>query len=262
MNPYGYSWARRVNENNVDLNRNFLLPGEPFQGAHPLYHHVYQTFDPHRRQRFYENYYLQAWWLIARHSKAALQSSLPIGQFDYPKGLFFFFFIPEQSQEYLKQHLLDWVPNAIEMTHLDFHTGLGRWADCRLLIDAAESEANSKWFRSCSPSYDVECASENRTAYTARGSFGPWMKQVLFPQARYRYAAAEFGTYRPVRVLHALVDELRTHFSCQPNDGRYRRAKKLIRETFVPESVSWRQTASSRGIELCQQVWLAMNRDQ
>src|SRR5450432_3474240 len=42
MNPFGYSWTRRANENNVDLNRNFLLPGEEFRGAHPLFHYVYQ----------------------------------------------------------------------------------------------------------------------------------------------------------------------------------------------------------------------------
>lgn len=30
LNPYGFAFHRRVNENNVDLNRNFLLDGERF----------------------------------------------------------------------------------------------------------------------------------------------------------------------------------------------------------------------------------------
>ena len=33
LNPYGFAWLRRVNEHNVDLNRNFLLPGEAYRGS-------------------------------------------------------------------------------------------------------------------------------------------------------------------------------------------------------------------------------------
>src|SRR5689334_17575661 len=42
LNPYGMAWLRRANENNVDLNRNFLLNGERFEGAPALY----RTLDP------------------------------------------------------------------------------------------------------------------------------------------------------------------------------------------------------------------------
>jgi predicted deacylase len=33
LNPYGFAWRRRWNENNVDLNRNFLLSEEAFEGG-------------------------------------------------------------------------------------------------------------------------------------------------------------------------------------------------------------------------------------
>ena len=33
LNPYGMAWLRRVNEHNVDLNRNFLAPDEAYVGA-------------------------------------------------------------------------------------------------------------------------------------------------------------------------------------------------------------------------------------
>src|SRR5687768_663923 len=36
LNPFGMAWLRRVNENNVDLNRNFLA-GESYQGAPATY---------------------------------------------------------------------------------------------------------------------------------------------------------------------------------------------------------------------------------
>ena len=30
INPFGFAWRRRFNENNVDLNRNFLLADESY----------------------------------------------------------------------------------------------------------------------------------------------------------------------------------------------------------------------------------------
>src|SRR5262252_10184861 len=46
LNPYGMSWLRRVNENNVDLNRNFLKPGDPWSGVHPLYAKIDRVLNP------------------------------------------------------------------------------------------------------------------------------------------------------------------------------------------------------------------------
>ena len=33
LNPFGFAWIRRVDKHNVDPNRNFLLPGERYQGS-------------------------------------------------------------------------------------------------------------------------------------------------------------------------------------------------------------------------------------
>ncbi len=37
LNPFGFAWVRRFNEENVDLNRNLLLDGEAYQGSPFLY---------------------------------------------------------------------------------------------------------------------------------------------------------------------------------------------------------------------------------
>lgn len=258
LNPFGFAWIRRANENNVDLNRNFLLPGEAYQGAHPLYHHVYRSFDPLRRQRIYENFYLVAGWLITRHSRAALQTSLPVGQYDYPKGLFYGGSGPSQTQLILQNQLRGIMPDARDVTHLDFHTGLGRWAEYRLLTDAAAGHEDVEWFRSWAIPNTVEPSSQARTAYVARGSIGPWMKHVAFPHAHYRYAGAEFGTYGQVRVLNSLVKELRAHYTFEPGHPYCLRAKRMVKETFVPRSPRWRATALQRGVDLCERCLRAI----
>lgn len=257
LNPFGYAWIRRANENNVDLNRNFLLPAEQYQGAHPLYSHVYKAFDPHRSRGLMNNFYLQAWWLIARHTRSALQCSLPVGQYDFPKGLFFGGSGPSETLQILRQQLHGLLPAAQSITHLDFHTGLGKWAEYKLLVDLPEAHPDSQWLRSVSVPGAVESAANNRTAYEARGSVGPWMKQVLFPHANYRYAAAEFGTYGGVRVLHSLVKELQAHYADEPAHWRYQQAKRRIQETFVPSSPFWRQRCLDEGVELCMKAYHA-----
>ena len=46
LNPYGMAWLRRTNENNVDLNRNFLVNGEAFEGAPELYRRLDPLLNP------------------------------------------------------------------------------------------------------------------------------------------------------------------------------------------------------------------------
>jgi hypothetical protein len=252
LNPFGYAWVRRANEDNVDLNRNFLLPGEAYQGSPPLYKHVYEAFNPHRRRRFYHSFYAEAWWLIRRHGMAALQSNLPVGQYEYPEGLFYGGAKPAQLLELLQEHVPRLLPRAQAVTHLDFHTGLGRWGDYRLLLDGPYDQVAADWFRTWQPRDKVEAASANKTAYNARGSFGPWMKAVIFPHADYHYAAAEFGTYRAVRVLRSLVKELQVHYALPPEHRAYQWAKRLVQATFVPPSPAWRRQVLSSAHSLCQ----------
>src|SRR5438105_11933974 len=46
LNPYGFAHLRRADERNVDLNRNFLRPGEPYRGSPPLYARLDPILNP------------------------------------------------------------------------------------------------------------------------------------------------------------------------------------------------------------------------
>ncbi len=258
LNPYGFAWQRRVNEDNVDLNRNFLLPGEAYAGSHPLYQHVYRQFDPTQPPSQHESFSLKAWLLIMRHGKSVLQSSLPIGQYDFPKGLFYGGQGPARLASYLREELLSWMPRAQEVIHLDFHTGLGRWATYRLLMDDPHHHPGVQWFAERFPAAHIEVAASNRTAYSARGTLGPWLRRTVFSQLTYRYTTVEFGTYSAVRVIKALFDELRAHYACEPGDPRYQWAKQQMMEAFVPVSPRWRQSVLQQGTEICSRCLSAL----
>ena len=48
LNPYGFAHLRRFDENNVDPNRNFLLPGEQFTGAPAGFKQIEGFLNPQR----------------------------------------------------------------------------------------------------------------------------------------------------------------------------------------------------------------------
>jgi hypothetical protein len=88
LNPYGMAWLRRFNENNVDLNRNFLGPDEPFAGAPEGFTDVDWFLNP-ARPPSRAAYYLQAAWLLARYGEESLRQTIAGGQYVNPRGLFF-----------------------------------------------------------------------------------------------------------------------------------------------------------------------------
>ena len=76
--------------------------------------------------------------LAMRHGIGAFWRTLPVGQYDYPEFLYFGGHRRAQTAEQLDKLLPKLLGNASEVVHLDFHTGLGRWANCDLLLGERE----------------------------------------------------------------------------------------------------------------------------
>src|SRR5581483_9504704 len=87
LNPYGMAWFRRFNENNVDLNRNFV-PDGLYEGAPPAYVQLDSFLNPPRPPSF-DCFTLKAVGLIVRYGMPALKQAVVGGQYEFPKGLFF-----------------------------------------------------------------------------------------------------------------------------------------------------------------------------
>ena len=89
LNPYGFAWLRRFDEDNVDPNRNFLLTGEPYQGAPPGYAELDDLLNPRLPPSRRESFLIKALPAIARHGIPALKQSVAAGQYEFSKGLFY-----------------------------------------------------------------------------------------------------------------------------------------------------------------------------
>ena len=251
LNPYGMAWLRRFNENNVDLNRNFLASDEEFAGAPEGYWRLNAFLNPIRppsRNLFY----LRAGLLVLRHGLSALRQAVAGGQYVNPMGLFFGGSQLEDGPAKLQQYLADRLAGVERIVAIDVHTGLGRFGDDRLLVDAKPERAEvNREMRSAFGERVQVLDADLSVAYEVRGAQHS-MYYRLFPSASVYFASQEFGTYNPLAVVEALRAENRWHhYGAGTPDYP---AKARLFEVFCPKSERWRQAVLRRGAEVIQQA--------
>lgn len=138
LNPFGFANNRRVNEDNVDLNRNFLSDDEFHfvKSRNPNYANYVDldsVLNPTSTltTNFFLNEliaYLQMAQSIAMHGLMRLKRALVSGNYHFAKGLGFGGFSQTQSARNLIKLVVDdlRIPTeAKEIVMVDVHTGLG-----------------------------------------------------------------------------------------------------------------------------------------
>lgn len=243
LNPYGFAQVRRANEDNVDLNRNFLQP-EQFAELRDRTSRSYGPLDPFLNPRKPPGTFNWFPFIVAygalRFGKKTLQETVPAGQYAFPKGIFYGGHEECQTTRILMTQMERWLGSARQVLHLDFHTGLGPFATYKLLasgkMNPALIERAETWFGK----YRVEADHQTPGGYHNFGDMGEWLGH-RFADREYLYLCAEFGTYGSTRVIGALRRENQAHHWGNPASTRYQQIKQHCRDTFTPESPQWRE---------------------
>jgi hypothetical protein len=252
LNPFGFARLRRVNEDNVDLNRNFLEPAE-FARLKELTGREYAPLDPYLnpprppgRINLFLLVFLRA---LVRFGRGMLGRVIPAGQYAFPKGIFFGGEEPAQSTKIIMHEMPSWVGAAKSIIHLDFHTGLGPFATYQLLTaDAVGSERVIQAQRIFGKD-DVAHEHLVPGGYHNHGDMGEWLSR-RFADRDYIYLCAEFGTYGSTRVIGALRRENQAHHWADPASPIWRRTKDEMMEVFSPRSTAWRWTVIHKSLRL------------
>ena len=247
LNPYGMAWLRRANENNVDLNRNFLRQDERWEGAPALYPRLDPLLNPPTPPAP-DGFRLRLALLALRYGLRAPRQSIAEGQYEFPRGLFY----GGRTLESGPRLFLDWLRRNLSQAGylfaLDLHTGLGRSGEETLI---AEPGANT------TPVAELERAlarpvvdsAAGQAAYRIRGGMGSVLPQAL-PGVRVDFLLQEIGTCPALTVLHALREENRCHHHA--GGDLHHPAKRNLLEALCPVAEDWRGRAVDRGLSLLQ----------
>ncbi len=251
INPYGFAWNRRVNEDNVDLNRNFLLRGQAFAGVDDGYVRLEGLLNPPSPPGGFEAFLLRAVWQIARTGFGALKAAVAVGQYEFPKGLFYGGSGPTESQRLLGDALPRWFGATERVLHLDLHTGMGAWGTCALAVAEDEDSDRVGWLAS---RFDgVEGLSEAGVLYPIRGALGAWLQEQV-PTCTYLCMLAEYGTHPPIKVLAALRGENRAAHWGHAQAPSTLAAKAAMLEAFAPADPGWRRSVVGSALALAEQA--------
>lgn len=253
LNPYGFAHGRRVNENNVDLNRNALIrfPG-PENAA---YRDVDAWLNPRTPCAARDDFWLGAVRHALRVGRTALQQAVAGGQYEFPQGLFFGGTETQESLRLFSEQLANPKFAAVrDVLHLDVHTGLGEYGSYKILVDFPRSDPKfmplARRFGADRVASDCP---DDATFYAAHGLLSEVTLRA-FPRASVTAAVVEFGTYSATRVLKILRMENRAaHFGCK-SETAASRIKRQMRETFHPPDPVWCRDVLSHGTRIAAQL--------
>jgi hypothetical protein len=257
LNPYGFAWSRRVNEHNVDQNRNFLLAGQPFEGAPAIYRELDPLLNPLHPPRRFEVFLLQAAREVLKHGFPALKTAVATGQYEFPRGLFFGGHAPSAVQTILREQAPVWIGRPERVLHVDFHTGLGKWGTYALCVDLPAEHPRVVGLRREFGADSVQGFDTKGVLYEIRGGLGRWLEQ-LFPHTQYDTLLAEFGTFPSLRVIAAMRAENRAHHHGGRRPRLLAKTRAELREVFAPSSSAWRRAVVARGVHIAEQALSAL----
>jgi hypothetical protein len=252
LNPFGFAWGRRADQNNVDLNRSFLLDGDSYRGAAPGWDRIGPRLSPPRPAPLWGPLLPTLLLLAAREGYGGLAAAVAGGQHSHPRAIFYGGDGPSPLQHLLARELPRWTAGALEVLHIDIHTGLGRSGALQLLLPRVEGSDEARDLQRHFGPDAIPARSEPRH-FRTRGALGPWC-EALLPGIRYTLCAAEFGTRSPVAVLKALCHENRAHFWSRRDSLAAVRARARLRRAFAPSSGAWRDKVLARGTRLIDQA--------
>ena len=140
VNPYGMAWTRRVDHENVDVNRNFVDPGD--LPANDLYDEVDHLLNPTEPELDLSDTSFVGGLMefMGRVGELTAFRTLNGGQYTHPQGVQFGGQGPTWSRRTLEAIWDEQLAGARRAVNLDVHTGLGPTGGLTVFQTADEDE--------------------------------------------------------------------------------------------------------------------------
>ncbi len=250
VNPHGWAWLRRVTEENVDLNRNWVDFDAP-PPANPGYAALHDHLVPASRTaeaRAAAQAACDAY--AAEHGAHAFRVASSSGQYTHPDGWFYGGAGPTWARRTSEAILAEYLPRARTVAIVDMHTGLGPYGYGEPICNHAPGgdrvrRARAWWGDSVTEPLLGTSSSQEKWGLTEFGY------ERCLAHADIAFVALEFGTYPEARGVAVLRDEHWLHAHGDPLGPDAPAIKAAMRDHFNPPHDDWKEMVLFRAW----QVW-------
>jgi hypothetical protein len=255
INPYGFAWVRRVNEDGVDLNRNHIDFSQPLP-ANPGYDELADALVPREiAGPILEaaEAKLAAW--RAKHGEQAYRIARSGGQYTHPGGHCYGGTKPTWSRLTTEAIIADYaLADRDAVAVIDFHSGLGPFGYgepiCSHAPDTVALRRARAWYGDSVTSPTLGTSSSVPLTGHTRDT---WVRLL---GERVVFITLEFGTYNQDRTLNAMRGDYWLH-NCRAMDwdaAETRRIKANIRKQFFPDTEDWKEMVLFRSRQILRQA--------
>jgi hypothetical protein len=240
INPYGFAWVRRVTEENVDLNRNFVDHAKPLP-RNDGYEQLHAAICPSEwnaaseatsRARFDE--------YVAREGAASFQKALSGGQYRHADGIFYGGTAPTWARQTLLSIITEQAGAARALALIDYHTGLGQWGEGEKIVThrpgtAALARAEQWYGNVTNPALGTSLSAD------LHGDNLNGLEPVLAAKGiAFTGMALEYGTLSLREVMDAVRADNWLHHHGALESAQGRALKALMRGAFYGDRDDWK----------------------
>jgi predicted deacylase len=252
INPYGFAHLRRFNEDNIDLNRNFVDHNKPYP-TNQEYEELANAINP-KSISFWSNVKtgFNLFWYRLKNGKNKLKVAISGGQYTHPQGIFYGGQSETWSNKTVRTIVNRYFSNAERVVVVDFHTGLGPYGYGAILFH--EKEDSTVYKRA------VECWGD-RVQNTSGESISVPLQAALnlvfskmLPNAEVTAVSLEFGTLPAMKVFWALRAENWLHHHGGKGHPDAKRIKDDLLRAFYPDTEDWKSQVWKQGREVVEQA--------
>ena len=266
VNPYGMKYHRRYNENNVDLNRNFILDWDTFDlTVNKDYPNVEEFLGPKKQMGnilWHEaDFYTSMIGQIIQNGVDSISNALLGGQYEYAEGVYYGGTGDQVSTVYLKNVFEKTLESEYEnIIHIDIHSGYGPRYNMVIFnsIFDTTSEAETRAMFG----YDNIIAYDSEAFYPTTGDTTDYyyrLKEYMETDTALFSTCFEFGTIGDsfldsIISMKYTIEENQNHWYPSDNDITNKIIRERYQELFYPTEKEWREKTVADFAAACKGV--------
>lgn len=255
INVDGFKSMRRVNERNVDLNRNFALKREKLhkKSKNKGYRKIQSFLNPPRKFSYiaweYFLFVLRFFGIVTRFGAKYVMDAAVNGQYEFPGGIYYGGRKPEPVVRQLRKFFRKTLKKYEQILILDFHTGYGARNALSLMQNAPPGSREDRNLKKVFGDFGLLLNEGEEDFYRTSGDFTDFFGKLFGKDKDLFPITVEMGTFGNLNLRGALrgsflmISENRIHFFGSKSETAAERVREDFREMFFPTREDWRLAA-------------------